>query len=95
MPKCTLNDGGAAAQTCVVTHSTPGVTENVVTLIEDDDGSIRISFRSQGKYTVNDIAKEFGGGGHMYAAGAKAHLISISDLENKIISLIEKKVEIN
>ena len=65
------------------------------TLIEDDNGSIRISFRSQGKYTVNDIAKEFGGGGHIYAAGAKAHSISISDIENKIISLIEKKVEIN
>ena len=69
--------------------------EIAFTLIEDDEGTIRISFRSQGKYTVNDIAKEFGGGGHIYAAGAKVHSISISDIEKKIISFIEKKVKID
>lgn len=31
---------------------------------------IKISFRSKGKIYANDLAKEFGGGGHMNAAGA-------------------------
>jgi len=29
----------------------------------------RMNFRSKGKLTVNDIARQFGGGGHPYAAG--------------------------
>lgn len=29
----------------------------------------RMNFRSKGHYTVNDIARQFGGGGHPYAAG--------------------------
>ena len=32
----------------------------------------RINFRSKGKYVINKIAKEFGGGGHKFAAGATA-----------------------
>ena len=30
----------------------------------------RINFRSKGKFTVNNIAKFFGGGGHAFASGA-------------------------
>tara|TARA_B100001287_G_scaffold269806_1_gene267695 strand:- start:3614 stop:4594 length:981 start_codon:yes stop_codon:yes gene_type:complete len=37
---------------------------------ENEDGSIKMSFRSKGKYFVNEFAgKYFAGGGHKYAAG--------------------------
>lgn len=68
--------------------------EIAFTLIENEDRSIRVSFRSQGKYIINDIAKEFGGGGHIYAAGAKVDSMPIIELENNIINLIEKKVKV-
>ena len=38
--------------------------------MREEDG-YRISFRSNGKVNVNEIAKKIGGGGHMMAAGAK------------------------
>ena len=38
--------------------------------MREEDG-YRISFRSNGQVNVNEIAKKFGGGGHMMAAGAK------------------------
>ena len=39
--------------------------------MREDDG-YRISFRSNGKVNVNEVAKRFGGGGHFMAAGAKS-----------------------
>ncbi len=35
------------------------------------DGSTKVSFRSTGKVDVNALAREFGGGGHVRAAGAR------------------------
>jgi len=32
--------------------------------------SCRINFRSSGRFTVNNIAKYFNGGGHAFASGA-------------------------
>ena len=40
--------------------------------MREEDG-YQISFRSNGKVNVNEIAKKFGGGGHMMAAGAKTN----------------------
>ena len=40
--------------------------------MREEDG-YRISFRSNGKVNVNEIAKKFGGGGHMMAAGARVN----------------------
>ena len=33
-------------------------------------GAIKISFRSSGQLDVNQLARQFGGGGHMKASGA-------------------------
>ena len=60
-------------------------------MVEDESSNIKISFRSQGKYIINDVAKEFGGGGHKYAAGAKVKSLSLQEVENKILSLVERK----
>ena len=37
---------------------------------EHKDGSSNASFRSKGTVTINQLAEQFGGGGHKYAAGA-------------------------
>ena len=44
--------------------------EVALMIFEQDQSSCRINFRSKGKYSVNDIAKSLGGGGHAFAAGA-------------------------
>jgi bifunctional oligoribonuclease and PAP phosphatase NrnA len=45
-------------------------TEVAVTFRETLDGATKVSFRSNGDIDVNAIAREFGGGGHVKAAGA-------------------------
>jgi phosphoesterase RecJ-like protein len=40
-----------------------------VLLVEMQDGRAKVSFRSRGKIPVNKLAKHYGGGGHMNAAG--------------------------
>ena len=40
-------------------------------IFEQSSTRCRINFRSKGKFSVNDIAKSLGGGGHAYAAGAQ------------------------
>jgi phosphoesterase RecJ-like protein len=41
---------------------------------EDEDGRIKISIRGNGGVPVYEIAKNFGGGGHRHAAGARLRL---------------------
>jgi phosphoesterase RecJ-like protein len=41
-----------------------------VLLVEMHDGRAKVSFRSRGKIFVNQLAKRYGGGGHMNAAGS-------------------------
>ena len=65
--------------------------EIAFTMIEDEDGLIKLSFRSQGNYVVNDVAKQFGGGGHKFAAGAKVNSFKMQELEKEILSYIERK----
>lgn len=45
-------------------------TEVALLFRETADGATRISFRSNGELDVNALAREFGGGGHVKAAGA-------------------------
>lgn len=59
-------------------------------LIEEDN-FIRISLRSKGKYTVNDIAKELGGGGHRFASGAIMKLNNAEEVESIILNLLSIK----
>ena len=41
---------------------------------------------------INDIAGEFGGGGHMLAAGATVEADNIQELTNSIIHHLEKRI---
>lgn len=52
------------------------------------DGKVKISFRSKGKFDVNQFARtNFSGGGHINAAGGKSDL-SLTDTISKFIELI-------
>jgi bifunctional oligoribonuclease and PAP phosphatase NrnA len=58
-----------------------------VLLVEMQDGRCKVSFRSRGKIYVNQLAKQYGGGGHMNAAGCllrmsaeKAQLVILEDV---------------
>lgn len=50
----------------------------------------KVSLRSIGNLPVNKVAKVFGGGGHMNAAGIRISNSKIEEYQDKIISEIEK-----
>jgi bifunctional oligoribonuclease and PAP phosphatase NrnA len=58
-----------------------------VLMVEMQDGRTKVSFRSRGKIYVNRLAKQYGGGGHMNAAGTllkmsaeKAQMVILEDV---------------
>ncbi len=52
------------------------------------DGKVKISFRSKGKFDVNQFARtHFGGGGHINAAGGKSDL-SLNDTISKFLEIV-------
>ena len=54
------------------------------------DGKVKISFRSKGKFDVNQFARtHFGGGGHINAAGGKSDL-SLSDTIAKFLEIVSQ-----
>lgn len=56
---------------------------------EDEANTFKISFRSKGRVTVNDLAESVGGGGHMFSAGASV-VSDAESLKKKIITFFEK-----
>jgi len=52
----------------------------------------RVNFRSKGKFTVNDVATKFGGGGHKFAAGCKVSNSNVLEIEKKIVNLLKEKI---
>ncbi|MCD6090328.1 MAG: DHH family phosphoesterase [Bacteroidales bacterium] len=65
--------------------------ENIVAavLLTEKEGTIRLSFRSKGKFAVNEIASEyFEGGGHRNAAGGNSFVTMEETIQklNKILS---------
>jgi bifunctional oligoribonuclease and PAP phosphatase NrnA len=66
--------------------------ENVVIgllFLELEEG-FKVSFRSKGNIPVNRLAKEFGGGGHINAAGARIHNGKLNDYVTEILKRTEK-----
>ena len=61
-------------------------------ILETSDGSLRISLRSSGNYSVNDVANYFDGGGHKFAAGARIQNMTIVDIEKEITNQLSKKI---
>ena len=54
------------------------------------DGKVKISFRSKGKFDVNQFARTyFSGGGHINAAGGKSDL-SLNDTIDKFLEIDQR-----
>ncbi len=62
-----------------------------VLFFELKDG-FKISLRSRGKIAVNKIAAEFGGGGHMNAAGIRLYGKNLDDYKNLVLQRLESEI---
>lgn len=62
-------------------------TEIAVSVRETEE-KIKLSFRSNGKYNVSEIAAHFGGGGHVMAAGAAVYGKTLAETEEEIVSIV-------
>jgi phosphoesterase RecJ-like protein len=69
--------------------SIKGVVVGLV-FIEQTDG-VKISFRSKGDIAINTVAKQFGGGGHKNASGARLKHITLQDAVSTVLA---KTIEI-
>ena len=69
-----------------------GIVFAAIFIEHRDENIIKISFRSQGNFDVNQFARDnFHGGGHINAAGGKSHLSmteTIIKFENLILKII-------
>lgn len=54
-------------------------------LLVEAPGEIKCSFRSKGSVFVNELAKKYGGGGHIYAAGARVKNKSLLEVLSSVI----------
>lgn len=70
--------------------ATVGV-EIAILFFELEDG-VKISFRSKGNIQVNKLAKEFGGGGHINASGARLFNIKLEEIVPKVLESADKYV---
>lgn len=61
-------------------------------IFEQEDSTCRINFRSKGPIVINDIAKELGGGGHPFAAGAKVEG-GFNEVKEHVISITKKSLQ--
>lgn len=71
------------------------VTEGVecaLFLYEKTEGQFKVSLRSNGKVDVRKIAEQFGGGGHVKAAGCTVEG-NVRDIVNSISPLIDQQLE--
>lgn len=59
-------------------------------LKELPDGDIRVNLRSLGDYSVEPVARMFGGGGHKKAAGCTFSGVSIEEAERQLLEELEK-----
>jgi len=63
----------------------------VVFLRELENGSTKVSFRSQNNVTVDKIAADYGGGGHKYAAGCTVNM-PYDKLAKVLVDDIQKRL---
>ena len=58
---------------------------------EGQDGSIKVSLRSKGHLAVNEVAKQFDGGGHKFAAGARFR-VPMDEAIKTLVAACERSV---
>lgn len=57
-----------------------------------DGGMVNVSLRSNGKINVNQVAGQFGGGGHRNAAGCLLHC-DINEAKEKVVGMVKKFIK--
>ncbi len=65
--------------------------EVAVILKETADNEVKLSFRSKKDFDVNQLAKEFGGGGHRKASGATV-TGNIKEVKNQLLDKLQKMI---
>jgi bifunctional oligoribonuclease and PAP phosphatase NrnA len=71
--------------------SIKGIDFTAIFIENKDEGIVKISFRSQGSFDVNQFARNyFSGGGHINAAGGKSFL-SLEETIQQFISILAKE----
>ncbi len=58
----------------------------IAVCIKRIEGGFKLSLRSNGKADVSKVSMQFGGGGHVKAAGAILHFDSAEEAENAVVS---------
>ena len=70
--------------------SIDGIDFTAIFIENKEEGIIKISFRSQGSFDVNQFARNyFNGGGHVNAAGGKS-VASLEDTVNQFIQIVKE-----
>lgn len=59
-------------------------------MIREEKGKTKISLRSKGRHEVLTLAEIWGGGGHLYAAGATLERANNETLKNQMLEWLEK-----
>lgn len=60
---------------------------------EQEDGRVSVSLRSRGQPDMNVIARRFGGGGHVYAAGTTLPADDAEALVKELVALLRRETE--
>ena len=60
---------------------------DISVFVREDKDKVKLSFRSQGPVPVNTLAENFGGGGHMNAAGGESYL-SLEETNKKLTEVL-------
>ncbi|WP_244833157.1 bifunctional oligoribonuclease/PAP phosphatase NrnA [Clostridium sp. BJN0001] len=71
--------------------SVKGVLASI--LLKETEEGIKTSLRSKDKIDVRNVAEQYGGGGHIKAAGGIMRGISLDSAEEKIIKLLKNEIE--
>ncbi len=74
------------------TLSINGVIVGVMIAFVAGKDEIRVSLRSKGDFSVRDIASNFGGGGHLNAAGARLFAMNLDEAKSLIIEEVAKYI---
>jgi phosphoesterase RecJ-like protein len=71
--------------------SVHGVTVGI--LFNELRNGVKISFRSKGDIPINQLAKEFGGNGHLNAAGARIFDASLAEIVPQVVEKAKKYLD--
>ncbi|RPH37655.1 bifunctional oligoribonuclease/PAP phosphatase NrnA [bacterium] len=64
-----------------------------ILFLELKDG-VKVSVRSRGEIPINELAKEFGGNGHLNAAGARLHHVSLEQVRSAVVKAAAKYLSV-